>query len=123
MPPLPCPHCGETIACSESAVGRNLACPRCRVLLRLDADPSGRPSCGLARRPFGLVRLAVVLGVFVAGLGVGYVLGRVRSHASPSGVNAASVGFFTASNNIVVTDPPAPAPSAKPAAPAPPAGH
>lgn len=122
MTAIPCPNCGEPIACSESAVGRKLACPKCHVLLRLDADSDGRPRCGVARRPlFGLVRLAVVLGVFLVGLGTGFVWGHRASHVPPAGVSATSVGFFSASNSIVVTDPPPPPPAAKPAPPMPPA--
>lgn len=118
MTQIPCPNCGELLECSEKAIGRRMACPRCRTLLRLDADSEGRPGYCRPYRRFGLIRLAVVLGVFLVGLGTGFVWGRGSAHFGQSGVSATSVGFFSASNSIVVEDgPPPPARPVKPAAP------
>jgi hypothetical protein len=74
-------------------------------MLRLDADGEGRPKCEWPRRRFPLIRLAFVVLVFLAGLGIGFVWGRgAASPASNSGVSATSVGVFSASNNVVVSE-------------------
>ena len=115
MTQIPCPNCGELLECSENAIGRRMACPRCRTLLRLDADSEGRPGYCRPYRRFGLIRLAVVVGVFLVGLGIGFLWGLAVAPGGPSSVSATSVGFFSASNSIVVQDgPPAPMRPAKP---------
>jgi hypothetical protein len=102
MTRIPCPHCGELLACSEDGIGRKVRCPRCRVMLRLDADADGRPARGGPRRRFPLLWLAAVLVVFVTGLGIGFVCGHAAgSRPAPGGVSATSVGVFSASNVIV----------------------
>ena len=119
MTQIPCPNCGEMLACGEEGLGRKLRCPRCRVLLRLDADSDGRPACAWPRRRFPLLRLAFVLGVFLAGLGVGFVCGHAAASRPAGGVSATSVGVFSASN-VIVSDAKvvgAPAPVKPPAAP------
>ena len=119
MTQIPCPNCGELVECREEAIGRKMRCPGCRVLLQLDADSEGRPGWGRPRRRFGLVKLAFVLGVFVAGLGIGFLWGRGSAHHGPTGLSVNSFGVFSASNTVVVDDQPPPPPP-RPAPPRPP---
>jgi len=123
MTQIPCPNCGELLACGEENVGRKVRCPRCRVMLRLDAESDGGPAARRPRRRFPLLRLAVVLAVFAAGLGVGFVCGHaVGGRPAAGGVSATSVGVFSASNVIVSDDKGVGSPApARPVAPAPPA--
>src|SRR5450755_1599348 len=46
MTQIPCPNCGELLACREESIGGKLRCPGCRVMLQLDADADGRPAYG-----------------------------------------------------------------------------
>ena len=104
MTQIPCPNCGELLACREEAIGRKLRCPGCRVMLRLDADADGRPSYGRARFRFPLLRVAIAGGIFLSGLGTGFLLGHTTSDNVTNGVSVSSVGFFSASNNVVVSE-------------------
>ena len=105
MTQIPCPNCGELLACGEEAIGRRVRCPRCRAMLRLEADSEGRPAYGRPRRRFPLLRLAVVVGVFLAGLGIGFQWGVSAARPNPNGgVSATAVGFFGASNTVIVDD-------------------
>jgi hypothetical protein len=113
---IPCPHCGEKIACNEQAIGRKLRCPNCRVMLQLDADAEGRPVYGWQRRRFPLIHVAAALILFLGGLGIGFLWGRITSNTVRNGVSATSVGFFSASNSVVVNGRPvAPQPPSPPA--------
>jgi hypothetical protein len=124
MTQIPCPNCGEFLACREESIGRKLRCTRCRVMLRLDADAGadGRPSYSWTRRRFPLVRLAVGVGLFLTGLGIGFLCGQVASSPVTNGLSVSSVGVFSASNNVVVNEktivggpaPAKPAPAIKP---------
>ncbi len=120
MTQIPCPNCGELLACGDEAIGRRVRCPRCRAMLRLDADSEGRPAPVWPRRRFSLLRLAIVLGVFLAGLAIGFQWGASAAQPNPNGVSATSVGFFGASNTVIVEDngPANGSPSPKPGAPA-----
>jgi hypothetical protein len=109
VPQIPCPNCGELLTCREEAIGSRLRCPRCRVMLRLDADAEGRPA--YERTPAGAsaLRSVVLAIVFVAGLGAGFMCGWTASMARVnSTVSATSVGVFSASNTVVVAPPKAP---------------
>jgi hypothetical protein len=116
MTAIPCPHCGEKIACNEAAIGRKLRCPNCRVMLQLDADGDGRPVYGWQRRRFPLIRLAVALLLFLSGLGIGFMWGKTTSNTASSGLSVSSVGFFSASNSVVVNGKPVAPPPPRPPA-------
>lgn len=119
MTQIPCPNCGEMLACGEENIGRKVRCPRCRVMLRLDADGDAGPAPARGRRRLPLLRLAVVGAVFLAGLGIGFVWGHAAGmHAGGPGVSATAVGVFSASNVIVSDAKPAASPPSAPAAPA-----
>jgi hypothetical protein len=91
-----------------------MACPRCRVMLQLDGDSSGRPAYYRPRRRWALLRWAAVLGVFLIGLFLGFALGRASSAPASTGFTQNAFGFFFASNNMVVDErkviPPPPKP-------------
>ena len=110
MNQLPCPNCGEVLACAEEGIGRTMRCPRCRALLRLDAD--ARPVYRWPRRRFPLLGLTVALLLFLAGLAIGFQWGATAARTSGNGITATSFGFFGASNTIVVDDHSAPPPKA-----------
>ena len=94
MTQIPCPNCGELLACGEEGIGRMIRCPRCRARLRLDADSDGRPAYRYPRRRFSVLQLAVALVLFLAGLAVGFQWGASAARSSGNGVSATSVGFF-----------------------------
>jgi hypothetical protein len=104
MTQIPCPNCGELLACREESIGGKLRCPGCRVMLQLDADADGRPAYGRARRRFPLVRVAIALLLFFSGLGIGFLVGHSTSNTTTNDLSVSSVGFFSASNNVVVSE-------------------
>ena len=100
---IPCPNCGELLACGEEAIGRKVRCPRCRTMLRLEADSEGRPAYRWPRRRFPLLFVVVTIG-FLAGLAIGFQWGASAAQPNGNGVSATSVGFFGASSTIIVDD-------------------
>jgi len=120
MNQIPCPNCGELLACGEEGIGRKVRCPRCRAMLRLEADSEGRPAYRWPRRRFPLIGLVVVVVVFLAGLGIGFQLGASFVQPTPNnGISATSIGVFGASNTVIVADSPPPQPKGANPAPRP----
>jgi ssDNA-binding Zn-finger/Zn-ribbon topoisomerase 1 len=52
MAKVPCPNCGAKLSIREEHAGQQTRCPKCKVLLQLDAD---------SRRGFSLRRLLSAL--------------------------------------------------------------
>ena len=111
MNQIPCPNRGELLTCREEGIDRKMHCPRCRVLLRLDVEPGAQRGCAMPRQRIPL-RLALVVAVFLAGLGIGFQWGAHVSRSAPNnGISATSVGFFGASNTVIVDEPATPKPT------------
>ena len=52
MTKVPCPSCGAKLTIREENAGQQIRCPKCKVLLQLDAD---------SRRGFSVRRLLAAL--------------------------------------------------------------
>jgi hypothetical protein len=110
MADIPCPHCGEVLKVNPDALGSQLVCPKCHVILRLAKDDEKTSLLAKVRRLLprkvaaGLVCL-LVLASFVAGYGVGSASAR-RGNNRGTIMNA--FGVFSAHNEMHVHDGAAP---------------
>ena len=105
MADIPCPHCGEVLKVNPDALGSQLVCPKCHVILRLAKDDEKPPSLleRLRRR-----RVAVGLAglLVVAAFAAGFSLGNVRSSTTCNnrGVVQTAFGLFFAHNEVHIND-------------------
>ncbi len=102
MSQLPCQRCGEPLTCPGNLIGQTIQCTACRVSLRIDEEPSGKPR---RRR-----RLLLPLAIFVAGLALGFQMGafagaQQQAQGQRRGIVANAWGLFFAHNQITVEGP------------------
>jgi hypothetical protein len=107
MAKIPCPHCGEQLTVNPDAVGSQLVCPKCRVILRLakdDEKPSLFDLRRLLRRKKVTVGLACVL--MAVAFYVGFHAGVARSSAASHsrGTVMTAVGVFFAHNELHINE-------------------
>ncbi len=118
MAKVPCPHCGEELTVNLDAVGAQLVCPKCHVILRLAKDDGDKKSLFDLRRLLRRRKIAAGLACAVALL-LAFTLGfsTGSSHSQTNGRNRGVVmnafGLFFAHNELHVTDsaPAAPQPA------------
>ncbi len=109
MTKIPCPHCGKELTVNPDAVGSQLVCPKCRVILRLDKDDE-KPSLfdlrRLLRRQKIGVGLACVLLLVLAAFIVGFRAGSGHSQTNghQRGVVMTAFGVFSAHNELHVNE-------------------
>jgi hypothetical protein len=106
MNQAPCPNCGEMVTFREEEAGQQVHCPKCKVLLQLDreaaSDGSWRRLWRILRRQRVALGAVGALVVFIAGLGVGFGLGRASVPTrGQKGVNATSFSVFGVSHNEI----------------------
>ena len=107
MAKIPCPHCGEQLTVNPDAVGAQLVCPKCRVILRLakdDEKPSLFDFRRLLRRKKIAVGLACVLMLVAFAVGFHAGQGRTPANGQSRGVVMTAFGLFFAHNELHVNE-------------------
>jgi hypothetical protein len=99
MDKVSCPHCNQELTVDLNAVGTELVCPKCHVILRLAKDDDKAPLFDLRRllpRKKVVVGLACAVALALIAFTAGFRTGVNHAHGNNRGVVQQAFGLFVA---------------------------